>query len=118
VGTPDDAVAKIEELQERSGGFGALLVLANEWANSEKTAKSYELLMRYVAPKFQGQLERVEAGRDWVEDRRLDIFGATPQVMAKAFADHGKELPEPMKRMLEAAAAAREAEATPQPSGD
>ena len=32
IGTPDDAIAAIERLQERSGGFGGLLVVGHEWA--------------------------------------------------------------------------------------
>ena len=32
VGTPDDAIAAIERLQERSGGFGGLMVAGHEWA--------------------------------------------------------------------------------------
>ena len=33
VGTPDMAVAQIERLMERSGGFGAYLLMAQEWAD-------------------------------------------------------------------------------------
>ena len=32
VGTPDEAVAKIEALIEQSGGFGAFLFMAHNWA--------------------------------------------------------------------------------------
>ena len=56
VGTPDDAVDAIERLQERSGGFGGLMVWANEWAPREKVHRSYELLARHVFPRFQGSL--------------------------------------------------------------
>ena len=61
VGTPDDAIAAIERLQERSGGFGGLLVWANEWAPREATPRSYELLARHVVPRFQGSLAGIEA---------------------------------------------------------
>jgi limonene 1,2-monooxygenase len=60
VGTPDDCVAAIERLLERSGGFGALLVWGHEWASRERTLRSYELLARYVAPRFQGSLAGLE----------------------------------------------------------
>ena len=33
VGTPDDAAARIELLQRESGGFGAFLLFAHNWAN-------------------------------------------------------------------------------------
>lgn len=61
VGTPDDAVAAIERLMERSGGFGGLLVMANEWAPWEKVRGSYELLARLVMPRFQGSLAGIDA---------------------------------------------------------
>jgi limonene 1,2-monooxygenase len=61
VGTPDDAIAAIEALQERSGGFGGVLVMGQDWATREKTHRSYELLARHVMPRFQGSLEGIEA---------------------------------------------------------
>jgi limonene 1,2-monooxygenase len=60
VGTPDDCVAAIERLWEISGGFGAVLAWAHEWAPREKVLQSYELLARYVAPRFQGSLAGIE----------------------------------------------------------
>lgn len=61
VGTPDDLVAAIHRFDEATGGFGGLLLQANEWTSREKTLKSYELLARYVMPKFQGSLVGIEA---------------------------------------------------------
>jgi limonene 1,2-monooxygenase len=61
VGTPDDCVAAIERFDELSGGFGGLLALAHEWAPRDKILKSYELLARYVMPRFQGSLSGLEA---------------------------------------------------------
>ena len=106
VGSPDDAIDQIDALHDRAGGIGGLLGMAHEWASTDATRRSYELLMRYVAPVFQGQLERVRASRDFVEDRQLDIFGASAKAMAKAFADSGKELPDEFRQGLEAAARA------------
>jgi limonene 1,2-monooxygenase len=57
IGTPDDAITAIEALQERSGGFGGVLVWGQEWAGTEATNRSYELLARHVVPKFTGALE-------------------------------------------------------------
>ncbi|MCG8359346.1 MAG: LLM class flavin-dependent oxidoreductase, partial [Kiloniellales bacterium] len=55
IGTPDMAVAQIKRLQEQSnGGFGAYLMLAHNWADPERTRKSYELIAREVMPHFQG----------------------------------------------------------------
>ena len=109
VGTPDDALAAVERLQERSGGLGGLLALAHEWASTEKTHRSYELIARYVAPRFQGQLESLEDNRNWIEERLRKVFGGTAQAQVKAFTDAGKELPPAMLAAMEAMRKAREA---------
>lgn len=74
VGTPDDAIAAIERLQERSGGFGGLMVWANEWASPEKVHRSYELLARHVMPRFQGSLSGIESSNA-VARARAEITG-------------------------------------------
>jgi limonene 1,2-monooxygenase len=61
VGTPDDLIAFIEMLQDRSGGFGGLMVQATEWATREQVFHSYELIARNVMPRFQGSLAGLEA---------------------------------------------------------
>ena len=79
VGTPDMAIAQIEELLEQSdGGFGAFLTLAHNWANPEATMKSFELMARHVMPRFQGQVdtligaaERARASRPELAERQL-----------------------------------------------
>ncbi len=59
VGTPDDAIAQIEMLQQQSGGFGTFLLMAHDCASPEATHKSYELFARYVMPA----LNRLNRGR-------------------------------------------------------
>ncbi len=108
VGTPDDAIAALKTIQERSGGIGGLLGLAHEWATPEKTLRSYELWARYVAPAFQGQLEVMTENRDWIETNVQTVHRGTAQASAKAFLDAGKELPEAMQKAMEAARHARE----------
>jgi len=54
IGTPDDCIRHFERLwQGSAGGFGAVLLLAHNWADWEATKKSYELMARYVHPHFQ-----------------------------------------------------------------
>ncbi len=96
VGTPDDAIAAIERMQELSGGFGAVLGLAHEWTSWDKTRRSYELFARYVAPKFQGQLGQIENSHDFVAGNRTTIFGPNAAAIGKAFIDGGVALPEAM----------------------
>ena len=108
VGTPDDAIAAVKTIQERSGGIGGILGLAHEWTSTEKTFRSYELWMRYVAPRFQGQIEVLEDNRNWIETRMNQVFAHTAAAQVKAFSDAGKELPEQMKQQMEAMRKARE----------
>lgn len=61
VGTPDDLVAFIRGLQERTGGFGTFLVWGHEWAGPEATLRSYDLLARFVMPELQGSLDGLRA---------------------------------------------------------
>jgi limonene 1,2-monooxygenase len=58
VGSVDDVVDGFKALQERSGGFGTLLVYVSDWASWAATDRSMELLARYVAPYFTGTTDR------------------------------------------------------------
>ncbi len=69
VGTPDDAIAFIDGLVERSGGFGALLIWGHEWADSAATRRSHELFARYVMPRFTGALAGLEASNRLVRTK-------------------------------------------------
>ncbi|MFY9589128.1 MAG: LLM class flavin-dependent oxidoreductase [Actinomycetota bacterium] len=69
VGTPDMAADAIARLEKQSGGFGTYLFTAHEWADREATLRSYELFARYVAPRFQGQLDAQMTSRDIVAAR-------------------------------------------------
>jgi limonene 1,2-monooxygenase len=64
IGTPDDLIATIERLDEQSGGFGGLLVTSVDWATREQIMHSYELIARYVKPRFQGSLVGLAASEE------------------------------------------------------
>ena len=67
IGTPDDAAERIQQLVDQSdGGFGAFLLMAHNWANWDATKKSYELMARYVFPKFQNLQDNRVASMSWV----------------------------------------------------
>jgi len=74
VGTPDDCIEGIKRLDERSGGFGGFLVQAQEWAPREKLLRSYELLARYVMPKFQGSLAGLSASNQWAREHLHELL--------------------------------------------
>jgi limonene 1,2-monooxygenase len=54
IGTPADAVEKIEHMLELTGGFGGVLVFAQDWANWQATQRSLELIAEEVRPKLRG----------------------------------------------------------------
>ncbi len=59
IGTVEDAAAQVARLWDQSdGGFGAMLLLAHEWANPEATRRSFELIAQHVMPRFQGHARR------------------------------------------------------------
>ncbi|BCW87834.1 Limonene 1,2-monooxygenase [Alphaproteobacteria bacterium SO-S41] len=71
VGTPDEAIAQIRRLQAKQGEFGAFLQLAHNWAQWDKTKKSYELWARHVSPVINNtnsaridSYEEVKGGRE------------------------------------------------------
>ena len=76
IGTPDDCIAQIERLHKQSGGFGCFLQLAHNWANWEATKRSYELVARYVMPRFQGLNLNRDASIKWARDNRDNFIGA------------------------------------------
>jgi limonene 1,2-monooxygenase len=91
IGTPDDAIATIESLQKQTGGFGCLMLLSHEWADSQATDKSYELFARYVIPHFQRTNANREASRAWVIQNRSHLGEQTRQAMGKRFIAHAEK---------------------------
>ena len=81
VGTPDDCIAGIRRLDERSGGFGGLLVQANDWVPREKMLHSYELMARYVMPQFQGKLTGLSASNQWSKEHSKDLNVLSTQAL-------------------------------------
>ncbi|HEY2662923.1 MAG TPA: LLM class flavin-dependent oxidoreductase [Candidatus Binataceae bacterium] len=109
VGTPDDAIAKIRELEQASGGFGGMLILANDWAPREKMLKSYELWARYVAPQFQGSITQIAYSNEWARERGEMLFNNAMNGILTAMNDYatkkaakGEVVPELMHQMPKA----------------
>jgi limonene 1,2-monooxygenase len=91
VGTPEDAIARIERLYEKQGEFGCLLLGANNWANWEATKRSYELYARYVIPHFAGSnANRVES-YDWVTSNQEELVTKRVSAAAQMFEKHEAE---------------------------
>lgn len=91
IGTPEDAIAQIERLQRQSGGFGAFLQMAHNWADFEATKRSYELMARYVFPRFQGSSANRSASLDWARNNRERFMGEARMAVGVRIAQHIQE---------------------------
>ena len=89
IGTPDDLVAAIRKLSASAGGFGTVLGFAHDWANRENTAKSWDLVARYVIPEVQGLLEGYRTSRQYVIDNREWFDRAGQAVLSKIMSHEG-----------------------------
>ena len=75
IGTPEMAIAQIERLVDKTGGFGCFMTLGADLADFPATLRSYELIAEQVMPHFNGQLGPVQnsydrivgAGTRWVD---------------------------------------------------
>jgi limonene 1,2-monooxygenase len=91
VGTPDDLITQIERLEEQSGGFGAFLSITHDWANRDATRRSYELIARYVMPRFQDSNAYSQRSMEWVAANRMPFLGAATQGVMEAIQKDAAE---------------------------
>ena len=83
IGTPEDLVAKIYEMQELSGGFGVVIGFVHDWANREDTKNSWDLVARYVIPEVNGMLHDYRESNSYVINNRETWQRAGMAIMAK-----------------------------------
>ena len=88
IGTPDDAIAKLESLYAKQGEFGAFLQLATNWADFENTKKSYDLFARFVRPHFSNANVNRRESLDWVTEHGGELGTKVREAAMKAFAQH------------------------------
>jgi limonene 1,2-monooxygenase len=92
IGTVEDAIAQIQRLWDQSaGGFGTFLQMATDWADTDATRHSYELMARYVFPEFQGSAESTTTSRDWAAENRPKFIGEVGAAIMSSIARHNEE---------------------------
>jgi alkanesulfonate monooxygenase SsuD/methylene tetrahydromethanopterin reductase-like flavin-dependent oxidoreductase (luciferase family) len=91
IGTPDDAIAQIENLQKQSGGAGTYLMMAHDWANWENTKKHYELFARYVMPNFQGSTTSIVDSENRARALKPELNQKQADALAAWTEKHAKE---------------------------
>ena len=84
IGTPDQLVAKIQHLQEITGGFGVVMGFAHDWANPENTMRSWDLFARYVIPELRGMTVGLRESQQFLHDHQAELMGGAGRaIMAK-----------------------------------
>ena len=83
IGTPDDLVQRIYDMQELSGGFGCVIGFAHDWANREDTLRSWDLVARYVIPEVNGMLQDYRESNQYVIENRDTWMRAGAAINAK-----------------------------------
>jgi limonene 1,2-monooxygenase len=101
IGTPDDAVAYVDRLMAGSGGFGVLCELAQNWADWEATKRHYELMARFVHPKFQQSRELLVGSYDYATSHHVDFTGKAAAAIQKAIDQHEARAGAPKREAAE-----------------
>ncbi|RDI54284.1 LLM class flavin-dependent oxidoreductase [Nocardia mexicana] len=92
IGTPDDAIAAIEALAEKSGGFGTFLILALNVADPEATRRSVRLFAEHVVPHFTRANRNRTASLDWANANSERLMTGLRAGVQAAFEKHGAAL--------------------------
>jgi limonene 1,2-monooxygenase len=91
IGTPEMAVAQLQRLVDQSGGFGAYLFMAHEWADRLATLRSYELVAQEVMPLFQDASRTLVRSRDWAGANRETFIGSAVHAVMQSVQEHYAE---------------------------
>ena len=83
IGTPDDLVNLIKSVMKVSGGVGAIIGFAHDWANPENTRRSWDMVARYVVPEINGSIDSMRKSQKFVIENRAIFERAGEAVMAK-----------------------------------
>jgi limonene 1,2-monooxygenase len=97
IGTPDDAIAQIKRLQNKTGGFGCFLMLAHNWASFERTKNSYELFARHVMPVLNDINAWRESSLTFYTDNKKELLGKAGKAMMKTFEKHRGDIARAME---------------------
>ena len=92
IGTPEDAIQHIEKLQKGTGGFGAYLELAHNWADWDATKRHYELMSRHVAPHFQNLNDLRKSSYDY-SFRNREVFVGQAAAAVQSEIEKHKQKP-------------------------
>jgi limonene 1,2-monooxygenase len=92
VGTPDDAIERIERLYTKQGEFGCVLLQMTNWADWPALQRSFELYAHYVIPHFARANDNRIASYEWVTNNQAELVEKRVSAAAQMFAKHNAEV--------------------------
>jgi limonene 1,2-monooxygenase len=90
LGTPADAIAHIEALQEKTEGFGTYLINAHDMSSWEARKRSFELFALEVMPHFQGSNRGREESMAFQRENAEWLKAGFADAVKKAKSDYEK----------------------------
>ncbi len=97
IGGPERLINHLHAFEAQTGGYGAFLGFGTEIADRQETMRSHELVMRDVAPHFQGTTARLLSNFEHVQGLRndwsLQVENAQALATATWEAEKGKLKP-------------------------
>jgi limonene 1,2-monooxygenase len=91
VGTPQDAIDRIDRLYEKQGEFGCILLQVTNWADWAQTKRSFELYAHHVIPHFAGANDNRFASYDWVTANQDELVSKRVNAATQMFEKHEAE---------------------------
>jgi limonene 1,2-monooxygenase len=88
LGTPDDAIASIERLVEKTGGFGTFLLFVHDIMNWDDMRRSFELFASEVIPHFRRANTAREDSLNYARDNAENLMGGLVKAVNKAAQDY------------------------------
>jgi limonene 1,2-monooxygenase len=92
IGTPDELVKAVRQVQAVTGGFGVVLGFCHDWANPEATLRSWDLFARYVVPELNGYTRNQKASAEFMAGHQQELMtGMDAAIMAKVQGNKAAE---------------------------
>lgn len=118
IGTPDEMVHAVRELQRITGGFGVVLGFAHDWAKREAQLRSWELFARYVVPELNGHTRHQKISADFMAEHRPELTTGRAQSILQAVQGDARAEAALAQTMQQMAAASASGAGQPWRPGD
>ena len=96
MGTPDDAIARIQRVIDHQGEIGCVLLQTNDWADWDQTRRSLDLYARYVLPHFSAANANRAASYGWVTANQAELIEKLKRAAREMFEKHEASARQPV----------------------